>query len=231
MAVRKRRWTNDKGEHREAWVVDYSVNGKRHTKTFERKRDADRYHAGVTVDVGKGVHTPESRSLTVAQAAEQWLAYVELEGLERSTIDHYRTHVNRHIKPRIGATKLATLTTPTVNGFRDELLADLSRAMARKVLVSFRSIIKDARRRGTIAHNVTEGVTIKNDRRADRKLEAGRDIPNSRRGASHPGGRTARLARLPGRGGLHRPACLRAARFALEGYRLVRRRCACAPAR
>ena len=85
MAVRKRLWTNDKGEHREAWVVDYSVNGKRHTKTFERKRDADRYHAGVTVDVGKGVHTPESRSLTVAQAAEQWLAYVELEGL---TLDH-----------------------------------------------------------------------------------------------------------------------------------------------
>jgi integrase len=177
MSVRKRRWTTNKCEQREAWVVDYAVNGKRHTKTFERKRDADRYHAGVTVDVGKGIHTPESRSLTVAQAAEQWLAYVELEGLERSTIDHYRTHVNRHIKPRIGATKLATLTTPTVNGFRDELLADLSRAMARKVLVSFRSIIKDARRRGTIAHNVSEGVTIKNDKRADRKLEVGRDIP------------------------------------------------------
>jgi integrase len=45
------------------------------------------------------------------------------------------------------------------------------------VLVSFRSIIKDARRRGTIAHNVAEGVTIKNDRRAEQKLEVGRDIP------------------------------------------------------
>ena len=177
MAVRKRRWVNDKGEHHEAWVVDYCANGKRHTKTLEKKRDADRFRANVTVDVGKGIHTPESRSLTVAQAGKQWLDYIEREGIERSTLDHYRTHVNRHIVPRIGAAKLATLTTPEVNDFRDQLVADLSRALARKVLVSFRSIIKDARRRGTIAHNVVEGVKIASDKRNKRKLQVGRDIP------------------------------------------------------
>ena len=50
--------------------------------------------------------------------------------------------------------------------------------MARKVLASFRSIIKDARRRGTIAHNVAEGVTIFADKRTKRRLEVGRDIPS-----------------------------------------------------
>jgi integrase len=79
--------------------------------------------------------------------------------------------------PKIGAAKLATLTTPQVNAFRDALLRDLSRPLARKVLASFRSIIKDARRRGTIAHNVAEGVTIAADKRAKRQLEAGVDIP------------------------------------------------------
>jgi integrase len=133
----------------------------------------------VTVDVAKGVHTPESRSLSVAMAAEQWLEAAALEGLERSTLDHYRTHVVRHIVPKIGATKLATLTTPQVNAFRDALLRDLSRPLARKVLVSFRSIIKDARRRGTIAHNVAEGVSIVGDKRATRKITVGRDIPTT----------------------------------------------------
>jgi integrase len=177
MSVRKRSWTTSRGEPREAWIVDYVVKGSRHIETFKRKRDADAYHASVTVDVAKGIHTPESRSLTVAQAAEQWLTTAELERLERSTVEHYRTHVARHIVPRIGATRLATLTTPMVSSFRDALLHDLSRATARKVLVSFRSIIKDARRRGTIAHNVAEGVTIGSDKRAARLPEVGRDIP------------------------------------------------------
>jgi integrase len=50
--------------------------------------------------------------------------------------------------------------------------------MARKTLVSFRAIIKDARRRGTIAHNVAEGVSIGADKRAQRRLQIGRDFPS-----------------------------------------------------
>jgi hypothetical protein len=178
MSVRKRAWTTRRGEAKEAWIVDYvDGKGERHIKTFIRKKDADAHHANVTVDIARGVHTPESRSLTVAQAAEQWLQAADLEARERSTLDHYRTHVTRHIVPRIGTAKLATLTTPEVNAFRDTLLRDLSRPMARKVLASFRAIILDARRRGTIAHNVAEGVRIAGDKRASKKLEVGRDIP------------------------------------------------------
>jgi integrase len=178
VSVRKRSWRTKQGEAKEAWIVDYvDGHGDRHIKTFARKKDADAEHAKVTVDVSKGIHTPESRSLTVKQTAEQWLTTAELEKLERSTLDHYRTHVIKHIVPKIGPTKVATLTTPQVNAFRDTLLRELSRPMARKVLASFRSIIKDARRRGTIAHNVAEGVTIAADKRAQRRLEVGRDIP------------------------------------------------------
>lgn len=178
MAVRKRTWITKQGGTREAWIVDYTDGkGGRHIKTFVRKKDADRHHADVTVNVAKGIHTPESRSLTVAQAGEQWLATAELEELERSTLVQYRAHVAKYIVPRVGTLKLATLTTPAVNDFRDLLLHDLNRATARKVLFSFKAIIKDARRRGTIAHNVTEGVAIKSDGRDKKKLEVGRDIP------------------------------------------------------
>ena len=49
---------------------------------------------------GRGVHTAPSKSITVAKAAKDWVAYVELEGRERSTVVQYRQHADRHIRPR-----------------------------------------------------------------------------------------------------------------------------------
>jgi integrase len=118
-----------------AWIVDYvDANGERHIQTFDRKKDADEFQATVKFDVRQGVHTPQSKSITIAEAAEHWIKYVELEGRERSTIEHYRNHVDNHIKPRIGREKLSRLTTPRIQAFRDDLLTTLSRAQARKVL-------------------------------------------------------------------------------------------------
>ena len=176
MSVRKRSWTTSKGEPREAWIVDYVVKGSRHIETFKRKgrRRVSCERNSRCRQRHSHPREPQSDRCTgcraVANHRRAWR-------LERSTVEHYRTHVARHIVPRIGATRLATLTTPMVSSFRDALLRDLSRATARKVLVSFRSIIKDARRRGTIAHNVAEGVTIGSDKRAARLPEVGRDIP------------------------------------------------------
>jgi integrase len=62
MSVRKRTWVTNKGETREAWIVDYSVNGSRHIETFGRKKDADAREAEVTVDIGKGIHIAPSRT-------------------------------------------------------------------------------------------------------------------------------------------------------------------------
>ena len=80
MSVRKRTWTTRKASKRNSWIVDYiDQGGDRHIQTFGRKKDADDDHATVKVDVSKGVHTPHSKSRTVAEAAEDWLQYVELE--------------------------------------------------------------------------------------------------------------------------------------------------------
>jgi hypothetical protein len=63
-------------------------------------------------EVVRGVHTPESTSITVAEAARLWLKRGELEQLERSTLRQFANHVERHIAPLIGAVKLAKLATP-----------------------------------------------------------------------------------------------------------------------
>jgi integrase len=178
MSVRKRTWTTSKGEAKEAWIVDYTdQEGDRHIETFERKKDADEYHATVKVDVRQGVHTPQSKGITVAEAADDWIKYVELEGRERTTLIAYRQQVDLHINPRLGREKLAKLTTPRINAFRDDLLVNMSRAMAKKVLVSLKSLLKDARRRGNVAQNVALDVSISPDKRGKAKLKAGIDIP------------------------------------------------------
>jgi integrase len=178
MSVRKRSWRTPNGEIKEAWVADYvDQSGERHIQTFNRKKDADEYHATVRVDVRQGVHTPQNKSITVTEAAEDWIAFVKLEERERSTIDQYRQHVDLHIVPRIGLEKLAKLTTPRINKFRDELLADLSRPMAKKVLTSLKALLRDAKRRGNVAQNVALDVTISADKRGKKRLEAGIDFP------------------------------------------------------
>ena len=48
MSVRKRTWKPKDGKEQQRWVVDYvDQHGKRHIKTFDRKKDADAYHASV----------------------------------------------------------------------------------------------------------------------------------------------------------------------------------------
>jgi MinD superfamily P-loop ATPase len=75
MSVRKRRWITRTGEEREVWVVDYvAQDGSRHLKTFAKKKAADAFHSQVNVDVAAGIHTPHSKSITVAEAADNWLA-------------------------------------------------------------------------------------------------------------------------------------------------------------
>ena len=103
MSVRKRAWKTRAGESKEAWIVDYAQEGERHIKTFARKKEADAYAQQVGVDIRAGTHTPVSKSITVAQAAEDWVAYIELEGRERGTVATYRQHV-KHIADRISVT-------------------------------------------------------------------------------------------------------------------------------
>jgi integrase len=178
MSIRKRKWRTANGDVREAWIVDYrDGQGDRHIETFEKKKDADDYHATVKVDVRQGIHTAPNKSVTVAQAATDWLTHVEREGRERSTVAQYSQHVHSHINPRIGNEKLARLTAPRIEAFRDDLLSAISRPLARKVIVSLKSILRDAHRRGNVAQNVAAGVKITIDKRGRRKLQAGVDFP------------------------------------------------------
>jgi len=186
MSVRRRTWTNGDGTQGEAWIVVYRDHaGIRRTKSFEKKREADAYHAQVRVDVRKGIHTADSASITIAEAGRQWVEGSVSAGLERATIDGYRQHLDFHIVPLIGATKLSQLTVPSVRLFEDRLARDRSAAMVRKIVRSLGSIVADAQERGLVAQNVVHSLrrnrrkdrTARIDRRQRGKLKVGVHIP------------------------------------------------------
>jgi integrase len=169
---------------KEAWVVDYrDQHGDRHLKTFTRKKDADVHHAAVAVSVRAGTHTPESRSITVAEAGELWLRASEAAGLERSTLEAYSIHLKLHIAPLIGNVKLSQINLPMVRKFEDDLAErGRSQMMITKVVRSLGSILSEAQERGLIAQNVVRsrrngrGKAV--ERRQRGKLKVGVDIPS-----------------------------------------------------
>ena len=176
-SIRKRTWTSG-GEIRSAWVCDYvDQKGKRRLKTFKAKKAADAWLVQARGEVARGVHTPDSTSVTVAAAAEMWLERCERDGLERATIRQYETHVRHHIEPLLGREKLSKLSTPLVEAFKDALLRTRSRPLARKVLGSLKTMLRHAQRRGLVAQNAAEPVRVEANGRHKRKIEVGVDVP------------------------------------------------------
>ena len=197
MSIRNRTWKTAKGEAKEAWVVDYvDQAGKRRLKTFRLQREAKAFSATATVEIRQGVHTPDSNSITVAEAADLWIASRAARGKERSTIDSYRSHVKFHIAPFLGRVKLSRLNAPAICDFEDKLRrgdpepgkthgTPRSPAMIKKIIGSLGAILANAQRRGLVARNVVrevrslddKGVDSRADKRRKGKLRVGMDIP------------------------------------------------------
>jgi integrase len=175
MSIRRRTWRTKRGETRTTWIVDYADRNGRHIASFERRQDAAVYDAEVRTAVRAGTHTAPSRSPTVTEAVADWLERGTNEQLERATLKQYR-ELGAHITQHLGTIRLANLTTPGVNDFRDTLLRSMSRAMARKVLTALKGVLAEACRRGSVAQHVAASVRIGPDKRKP-QLEVGRDIP------------------------------------------------------
>jgi integrase len=201
MSVRKRTWKTESGETRTAYVVQYTTadldkrnKRKRHIKTFDRKKDAEAFHAQVRVDVSKGTHVPSSTSVTVERAGSDWID--SCADLERTSVDGYQQHLDLHILPYLGAVKAPALTVAIVRDWQDKLRKGApapghaeseprSADMVKRVTTSLGSLLADAQERGHVATNVVRSLKANRkrgkqrqaERRAKGKLKIGIDIP------------------------------------------------------
>ncbi|MDI7921756.1 tyrosine-type recombinase/integrase [Ferirhizobium litorale] len=190
MSVRKREWTNPKtGERKSAWVVDYvDGNGKRRLKTFPsgKKKEAVQFSNSTAVEIRAGVHVADRETITIEEAGKLWLKSGDAAGLERTTMDQRRQHLNLHIIPLGGAVKLTKVTAPWVRAFQDDLREKgRSSAMIKRVTVSLGSILADAQARGLVVRNAVHELskarsgTKASDKRSKVKLRVGTDIPTN----------------------------------------------------
>ncbi|MGB7836017.1 MAG: site-specific integrase, partial [Xanthobacteraceae bacterium] len=188
MSVRKRSWVTAAGTRSEAWVVDYvDQAGKRHLRTFDKKKIADAFHDTVRTEVRDGTHTADRDSITVAEAGKLWLATGDQYGLERSTIAEYRRILNRYIIPGLGHIKLSRLSAPMVQSLLKRLMAGtdgkgdrLSPSLARRIKTNLGMLLADAQENGLVARNVARGSKRRRHGTHEErggKLKVGVDIP------------------------------------------------------
>ena len=186
MSVRKRLWPDPKTGPNEAWVADYKdANGKRHRQQFKLKKDALAFEKRANTEVADGVHIPPTEAKTILDAGEQWIAVKARAGREQSTVAQYRQHLDQHIAPFIGGTKLTAFTAQSLSAFERKLFDNgRSLAMVRKVRVSLGSILARAQREGWVTRNVVRdmrGVGQDTDAKAEKRqkgrLRVGEDIP------------------------------------------------------
>ena len=153
------------------WQADYKdQQGTRRAKQFMTKQQAVSYETHIRGEIAAGTHVAASASITVAKAGEEWLERCELEQLEASTIRQYRQHLNLHILPRLGSTKLSELTKPMVESFRDRLLKEKSRPLTRAIVTSLKGLLKEAHRRGRVGQNVAAKTEVTHAGRAKKRV-------------------------------------------------------------
>jgi integrase len=186
MSIRKRTWSGSDGIERAGWQADYiDGQGKRRRKMFSRKKEAESFLVDAKGEVRDGIHVPDSETVTVAEAGRLWLQSGDAAGLERTTMDQRRQHLELHIKPYLAETRLNRVTVPSIRAFQDQLCdAGRSAAMIKIVTVSLGSIFADAQSRGlTIRNPVHERARARStsktpEKRAKARLVVGKDIPS-----------------------------------------------------
>ncbi|MAA98686.1 MAG: site-specific integrase [Stappia sp.] len=185
MSIRRRTWTTSKGEERSAWMVDYTdQNGKRRAKSFRLKKDAEAFALTAGVEVREGVHVADRETVTVAEAGKLWISSGTAAGLERTTLDQRRQHLELHLTPFLGAVRLNKLTVPAVRAFQDDLReAGRSAAMVARVTVSLGSILSDAQERGLVVRNAVHEMK---SRRKGKNAAQGRHRARLRYGVDIP---------------------------------------------
>ena len=160
-SVRKRKWKSN-GTEKSAFVVDWlDASGKRRSKQFKRKGDADTFRDTISHKTRQGIQTASDRSATVADSGLSWLSKCKRDGLEPTTIAAYDQHVRLHINPICGGLKIGSITRVDAELIADKLIEKLSPAMAKKVLRSLQAIGEEAERLGHIGTNVFAKVQTK----------------------------------------------------------------------
>ncbi|UKJ74504.1 tyrosine-type recombinase/integrase [Azospirillum brasilense] len=157
-SVRKREWTHN-GETKTAWVCEYTDGkGKRHRKTFEKKKDADAYRTRMEVEKTDGFSAHSS--LTVKDLAGLFLKHLEDKVKDnRIGLNHLRVHkqgVTVCILPYFGKMKVSDVKFSDVEAFKSFIIKsrNYSARSVKTRLSTLRAMEEFAKKRGMVKGQV-----------------------------------------------------------------------------
>jgi len=128
------------------WRVQYfDPDGRRRSKTFARKADAERFEASVITDKSRGLFIdPADGRRLFRDVAEAWRA----GRIHRpSTVDQVDSHLRNHILPALGDRPISAIRPSEVQGWvrdRSEVLAPTTLKVVYRLLGSiFKTAVTD----------------------------------------------------------------------------------------
>ena len=103
-----------------AWRVQLSVDGKRISKDFKTKAEAQDWLRNTQTDIERGFDYQASK-ITLGEYLPRWLENAKA-ALRPKTADQYERIVRKHILPRMGKVQLKDLRLDDIERFYAELL-------------------------------------------------------------------------------------------------------------
>lgn len=144
----------------EVWRARYrDAAGREHARHFKRKSDAQRWLDTVTASVVTGSYVdPKRAAITVQTMADSWLANPAWSPATRARNESI---VRRHIIPRWGRARLATLDHEALQAWVNELAAgQLAPATVRKTVGVLHGVLEAAVRGRRIPRNPADGLAL-----------------------------------------------------------------------
>lgn len=154
-SIRKRSWSHQ-GESKTAWQLSYTgpATGKRTTRTFDKKKDAEAFRVRVEGDAARGERS-QATPTAVAVVCERFIRFQEMrlrDGLiSRAHYEKVTRHLDLHIKPYFGEKLFSRLSPADVEGWIKWLSEKSGRGRARLAgctIVDIRSTLKLVERFG-----------------------------------------------------------------------------------
>ena len=110
---------------RNRWVIDfYDQEGIRRWHTMPKgstKKDANIKKGELEKKVRQGAYTPQKEMPLFAEVADSWLASKE-PNIRHTTYDQYKGHVENHLKPYLGKSKINLVNFDAIEKFKAERL-------------------------------------------------------------------------------------------------------------
>jgi integrase len=131
-------------------------------RTAKTKKAAQLLHAQIQQEVAMGVYVPKS-DMPLADFLDLWLKDVVQVKVEPKTLENYKSHVERHIKPALGRLILTEITTPVIQRFCTSVLfqqKELAPTSVRVIYQTLRGALNVAINWKLIRENPARGVVL-----------------------------------------------------------------------